>query len=61
MKSGNWFGNLFMYFVCVFLINIMTPFADFIAIFGFWQVGHDWMMAAIDLAAFRDIDYFSFH
>ena len=41
MKSGNWFGNLFMYILAVWLMNLTMPIGQFLAIFGAWQVGHD--------------------
>ena len=41
MKSGNWFGNLFMYILTVWLMNLVMPLGNFLAIFGAWQVGHD--------------------
>ena len=41
MKSGNWFGNLFMYILAVWLMNLIMPIGHFLAIFGAWQVGHD--------------------
>ena len=61
MKSGNWFGNLFMYFLTVWLMNLVMPLGHFLAIFGAWQVGHDLVLSLVSMAAFRDIDYTSFY
>ena len=55
MKSGNWFGNLFMYIICVWLMNIMTPLTTLFAIFGGWQIGHDWIRGRVYMAGFREI------
>ena len=61
MKSGNWFGNLFMFILTVWLMNLMWPLGSFLGIFGAWQVGHDWMMGLVAMAGFRDIDLKSFN
>ena len=61
MKSGNWFGNLSMYFLTVWLMNLIYPLGAFLGFFGAWQVGHDWMMGLVSMAAFKDIDYASFY
>ena len=60
MKSGNWFGNLFMFMLTVWLMNLIMPLGMFLGIFGGWQVGHDWMMSLVAMAGFRDIDLDSF-
>ncbi len=60
MKSGNWFGNLFMFIITVWLMNIIMPIGSFLGIFGAWQVGHDWMTGLVAFAGFRDINLESF-
>ena len=40
-KSGNWFGNIIMWIIGVWISNIWFPFAQLCSLFGLWQTASD--------------------
>ena len=55
MKSGNWFGNIFMWVLTMIFFNFVQVIGGFLGIFGAWYVGNDWAIGLYQMGGLKDI------